>query len=200
MRPPLRFAVTVAPLVGLLFTVRCTDATGSVQGGAPLTSQAACTPTWTSLYATFFGPAGQASCSAQASCHGAASQSGAMTSGFVCGSSKEECWEGMTKGINPVDAGGVFCPIVCTSEDAGGAGCPQNSSFSCPSDPTQQSLIIDLHKASGGGLNNMPCAAPLDAGADAGVLECLASQSAYTFTSDDLACITTWIQQGAQDN
>ena len=176
----------------LLVTTGCDDATGFVQGGEALTSEAGCTPTWTGLYATYFGPSGQASCTAQSSCHGAASQSGAQTSGFVCGATKESCWEGMTRGINPVDAGGVFCPIVCVEADAGGAGCPQNSTFACPTDPTQQSLYTDLHKAKASGLNNMPCGGNL--------IECPASGSTYTFTSDDLACISTWIQQGAQDN
>ena len=175
----------------LLLTMGCDDAAGSVQGGEALTSDEGGAATWTSLYADYFGPSGQASCTAQPSCHGTASQLGSQTSGFVCGATKESCWEGMTMGINPVDAGGVFCPIVCIGGDAG-VGCPQNTAFACPTDPTQQSLYADLHKAQSSGLNNMPCGGNL--------MECLASGSTYTFTSSDLARISTWIQQGAQDN
>jgi hypothetical protein len=193
MRRLLLRALSAAPLAGLLLTARCTDATGYVQGGQSLTSEEGGAPTWTGLYTDYFGPSGQASCTAQSSCHGDATQSGAQTSGFVCGSTKEECWQGITQGIPPPPAGqGVFCPIVCISGDAGGMGCPQNTSFACPSDPTQQSLYTDIHKASGGGLNNMPCGGNL--------VECPASGATYTFTSDDLARISTWIQQGAQDN
>jgi hypothetical protein len=173
----------------LLFTSGCTDATGFVQGGQSLTSAEGGAPTWTGLYADYFGPSGQASCTAQSSCHGAASELGAQTSGFVCGATKESCWQGMTQGI--VD-GGFFCPIVCIGGDAGGAGCPQNTSFACPTDPTQQSLYTDLHKGQASGLNNMPCGGNL--------ATCPSSESTYTFTSDDLARISTWIQQGAQDN
>jgi len=364
MRRLLLRAVSAAPLVVLLLTARCTDATGVVRGGQPLiaSNDDGGTTTFTSLYADFFGPSGQASCTAQSICHVSPTTTGAQTSGFNCGSSKEACWELMTMGINPyltgtctpaggklvcargvcngstcgspgsttscktdgactsgwcnesaagADGGvapscapklgdgvaipkdpphtsptldgtctaaaaalvclsgvcdpkdnacgyadgdgpctssgatavcrsgactaagvcapaaacaisadcpagnwcdeskgtclpalgdgvtipnlvGVFCPIVCISADAGGAGCPQNMSFACPSDPTQQSLYADLHKTSGGGLNNMPCGGNL--------VECPASGSTYTFTSDDLARISTWIQQGAQDN
>lgn len=185
--PIRRFALAL-----LLFTTACAQATGTVQGGEPLTSDEAGAATWTGLYTDYFGPSGQASCTAQSSCHGAASQSGALESGFVCGATKESCWQGITMGINPVDAGGVFCPIVCIGADAGGAGCPQNTSFACPTDPTQQSLYTDLHKANASGLNNMPCGGNL--------VSCPSSGSTYTFTSDDLARISTWIQQGAQDN
>jgi hypothetical protein len=171
-----------ALLALLLCLGGCADATGSVQGGEALTSEEGGTPTWTGLYTDYFGPSGQASCTAQAGCHGTASASGAMISGFVCGSTKESCWAGMTQGIG-VDAGGVFCPIVCVGSCNGQA---------CPTDPTQQTLWQDIHKAQASGLNNMPCGGNL--------VECPASGSTYTFTSSDLARIQTWIQQGAQDN
>ncbi|HEY3815644.1 MAG TPA: hypothetical protein VGL81_00655 [Polyangiaceae bacterium] len=181
----------IALALSLLLT-GCDDATGVVQGGQALVSQEAGPPTWTGLYDDYFGPSGVASCTAQSSCHGTATQAGAQTSGFVCGATKDECWAGVTMGVNPVDAGGVFCPIVCIGADAGGAGCPQNTSFACPTDPTQQALYTDIHKTSGGGLDNMPCGGNL--------VTCPISGSTYTFTADDLARISTWIQQGAQDN
>jgi len=168
-----------APLVLLAgmasVLVACTDATGSVQGGDPVFGgQGGGGTTWTSLYASFFGPSGTASCSAQASCHGTVDGSGAQTSGFVCGASKDECWRGMTQGIPP-DAGGIFKAIV-----------PADAA----QDPTQTQLWQGLHKQEASGLNNMPCGDP----------SCRAATSTYTFTSDDLARISTWIQQGAQDN
>lgn len=173
----------------LLSLVGCADATGSVSGGQPLqpSADAGCdAATWTCLYEDYFGPSGQASCTAQSSCHGTSGQAGAQVSGFVCGPSKEECWQGMTQGV-ALDAGGIFCPIVCTGT------CSQTGS-ACPTDPTQQELYQDIHKAQGGSgqLNNMPCGGNLTT--------CPASGATYTFTSDDLSRISTWIQQGAQDN
>jgi hypothetical protein len=190
----LRSAVPIRTiaLALLLLTTGCADATGSVQGGQALTSDEAGAATWTGLYADYFGPSGQASCTAQSSCHGSASELGAQESGYVCGATKESCWQGMTLGLNPIDAGGVFCPIVCIGAAAGGAGCPQDPTTTCPTDPTQQSLYTDLHKTKASGLNNMPCGGNL--------MSCPSSESTYTFTSDDLARISTWIQQGAQDN
>jgi hypothetical protein len=183
MRLPCR-NVRGAAIVVLVLASGCSDATGTVRGGEALIASNgdAGAATFTSLYADFFGPSGQATCTAQAGCHGTAGASGAQTSGFVCGQTKESCWEGMTKGINPVDAGG---PVVCVGI------CPQNTSFTCPTDPTKQTLYGGLHKVQAAGLNNMPCSS---------VPVCRASQSPYTFTQDDLARISTWIQQGAQDN
>jgi hypothetical protein len=175
--------VTLAPVLAfafvLVFATACTDATGAVHGGEALTSTtpATCGTTWTSLYADFFGPTGQASCSpsGQQSCHGNASQLGAQTSGFVCGPTKDDCLLGMTQGIPP-DAGGFFPPIL--PPDGG--------------DPTQSQLYVSIHKgAAGPGLNNMPCGNPPT---------CKSTSATYTFTTSDLACITTWAQQGAPND
>jgi hypothetical protein len=176
-------------LLVLVCLVGCTDATGSVSGGTPLLPAEEAGSggvTWTSLYGDFFGPTGQASCTSQSVCHGAANQAGAEVSGFVCGPTKEACWQGMTQGI-AADAGGFFCPIVCVGT------CTQTGS-ACPSTPADQSLYQDIHKAEGGSgqLNNMPCGGNTQT--------CPASGASYTFTSDDLTRISTWIQQGAQDN
>jgi hypothetical protein len=180
------------PWVLLTVLVSCDSATGSVEGGQPLEEAgsgcaASCTTaTWTCLYANCFGPAGQASCStAQGVCHNSPSQTGAQISGFVCGETQQSCWEGITKGI-AVDAGGFFCPIVCDGT------CPQTGS-ACPTEPSQQLLVQDIHKAQGGSgqLNNMPCASPPN---------CPANTGSYTFTADDVANISAWIQQGAPNN
>jgi hypothetical protein len=162
----------------LLVLAGCADATGTVRGGELLTAEASsqtCDATWTSLYANFFGPTGQASCgpSSQSSCHGAASQTGALFSGFVCGSTQDECLQGMTVGAE-ADAG--VPPIL--PPDGG--------------NPSMSQLWVSLHKStSTGGLENMPCGDPT---------ACLAAQASYTFTDSDLACISTWALQGAPNN
>jgi len=183
----------VLPLLVLVLglTSSCAEATGTVTGGELLIEAgsgcaATCaTPTWTCLYDNCFGPTGQASCSTSLGvCHLEASQSGAMISGFVCGQTKESCWEGMTMGI-PADAGGFFPPIVL----AGVA-------------PASTVFYKALHQASATGDNplcsgnpafdcNMPCGDPIT---------CHANSAPYTFTADDLVQISAWIQQGAQDN
>ncbi len=186
MRRPL---LALLPAAAVVLGAACTDATGAVQGGEPLQEAASLGEggsggtTWTSLYQDYFGPSGSAGCAASAQCHQSASGIGAQTSGFVCGASKDECWQGMTQGIG-LDAGGLFCPIVCLGT------CAQTSQ-ACPTDPTQQQLWSGLHKSGGGGLNNMPCGNPTI---------CSASASTYTFTSDDLARIQAWIQAGAPND
>jgi hypothetical protein len=167
----------------LLVLAGCDDATGTLQGGEALEGSTAptslCDPTWTSLYASYFGPVGLASCapSGQSSCHGAVDQAGASFSGFVCGSTSDECWQGMTQGISS-DAGVEPGPIL--PPDGG--------------DPTKSQLWVSIHQAtaSGAGLNNMPCGNPATG--------CPATVASYTFTTADLACISTWAQAGAPNN
>ena len=179
----------VGPFAALAIatTAACTDATGTVQGGELLITDPCSTDapsTWTSLYTCYFGPSGVASCTAQTSCHGASSQLGSQVSGFVCGGSKASCWQGMTQQVD----GGLFPPIVCLSA----LGCSGGVS-----DPTKTTLWGDLHQssASNGQLDNMPCGDP--AGTP---IPCHADTATYTFTSDDLARISSWITQGGQDN
>jgi hypothetical protein len=178
-------SLALAPLaaVALLVLAGCDDATGTLQGGEALEDSSTpptvqCEPTWTSLYTIYFGPLGQASCSpsGDSSCHGTASQTGAGFSGFVCGSTQDECWQGMTQGISP-DAGGLFPPIL--PPDAG--------------DPTQSQLWVSIHKTTGGGglSNNMPCGNPPT---------CTATAATYTFKTADLSCLETWAQAGAPNN
>ncbi len=179
--PLRRLALPLALLV--VASTGCDDATGTVSGGQALI----CAPsgggaTYTDLYADFFGPCGQGSCSGQSGCHDNATETGALTSGFVCGGTQKSCWEGMTMGI-PADAGGVFPPIA--PPDAG--------------DPTQTPLYGGLHKAKASGLNNMPRKSDrsrlcLDAA--------LAKATVRPSLPGDLARISAdlWIQQGAQNN
>jgi hypothetical protein len=190
-----RSAVAAPFLVLLALHVGCDSATGELQGGDPFVEAGAgcatkcdTTPTWTCLYTNCFGPppAGQASCSTgQGVCHNDGTQTGAQVSGFVCGNTQQSCWEGMTAGIG-LDAGGIFCPIVCSGV------CPQTGS-ACPTEPKQQTLLQDIHKAQGGSgqLNNMPCQTPPS---------CAANSGSYTFSADDVARISAWIQAGAPNN
>lgn len=177
-----RLALACLAPTALALASGCTDATGSVQGGQALTitsgdSAPPCGTTWTALYGGYFGPTGVATCAPgnQSSCHGDATQSGAQTSGFVCGTSKDTCYQGVTQGIPP-DEGGFFPAIF--PPDAG--------------DPTQTQLYTSIHKTtSATGLNNMPCGDPPT---------CHAGNASYTFTASDLACITAWAQHGAKND
>jgi hypothetical protein len=165
----------------------CDSATGHVTGGEYLVGAGDASSggaTWTALYDDFFGPNGEASCTAQETCHGDVNQNGAALSGFVCGASKEDCWSGMTFGVNQ-DAGGLP-PIVE----------PGTTDFA------KTLLHTSLHQGTSGDNTycamsaqafacNMPCGNPPT---------CSAGGASYTFTTDDLARITTWVQQGALDN
>jgi hypothetical protein len=178
--------VPLRPLaLALIVLAGCDGATGSVSGGEALVSEpdSGGGTTFTSLYADYFGPSAPTGCTAQTTCHGTASQNGAVISGFVCGSSKDECWMSMTQ---PSDAD-FFPPIVTPGF----------------TDPTTTGLYKCLHQPSSSTDNsicshsafssacNMPCGDPPT---------CTVGASAYAFTSDDLARITTWMQQGAQNN
>ena len=164
----------------------CAVASGEVTGGQPVfdagsnappdpTDAAADSPqgpsTWTALYADYFGPTGLANCSSLSTCHGSAMATGAGTSGFVCGTSKDECWQGMTVGTNCV-AAVPPCPIVQgkVAETTG--------------------LYNNLHKvdATGKQTGTMPLnGATLTA-------------KGYVFSPSDVARISAWIAQGAPNN
>ena len=65
-------------------------------------------------------------------------------------------------------------------------------------DPTTTALWPALHTASGcthGLCNNMPCS-----GSAAATGVCPIGSGTYTFTAEDLARISAWIKEGAQDN
>lgn len=164
----------------------CTDATGGVQGGEPLAvdpcqvslKQSGAGHRWQDLYACYFGPTGKASCAAQGVCHGAPDQAGAQFSTFVCGPSKDACWQGMTSSIVP----------------------PKGAT-----DGTKTALYFSLRRQDGTATpatDNMPCNPVTMPAADGGsnVTCSLSAGANYVFTSDDLARIVAWIQEGAQDN
>jgi len=176
----------------LLLVMACTDATGVVQGGQALIScggdaAAGAEPTtFTALYQDFFGPCGQTSCSALSTCHGSANMVGANISGFVCGSTKEQCWEGMTMGIPP-DAGGVFPAIITPGLTDPTTTIFYKSLREAPPSPNNPLCSSKTATSS----CNMPCGDPP---------LCHPNTATYTFTASDLARISTWLQQGAQDN
>lgn len=175
-------------VLALVLLAGCDSATGTVSGGEALVAEpeAGSGTTWTALYGDFFGPGGRTSCTANTSCHGTADESGAQISGFVCGATKDDCWSGMVNGI-PADAGGFVAPIVTPGF----------------TDPKATVLYKSLHQAASATDNkicamkataidcNMPCGDPPN---------CTVGAGAYTFTADDLGRITTWMQQGAQNN
>jgi hypothetical protein len=237
------------PALAALALLGC-DATGGPQGGQPLLEDPCAATdgghTWSDLYTCYFGPSGKASCSALSACHGNFPQgsggtlNGAVTSGYVCGSTKQECWYGMTHAYDAgeaddggpdavADAGdgatmtaldaGDAAPDASDGgtgkTDAGDAGantggdaavdpcqCPMNARFCANvpagcTDPTRTTLWSAIQKpgAMGTGTrNNMPCAASQVAQA------CPPNAAAYAFTTDDLARISAWIKEGAQDN
>jgi hypothetical protein len=83
----------------------CSNAPNGVTGGgdvfdatppiAPATHCADGTGvTWTDLYRDCFGP-GYADCGGTGGCHRSSQDTGTSFSGFLCGTSKESCYEGM---------------------------------------------------------------------------------------------------------
>jgi hypothetical protein len=189
VRRPLHLLFSVGSAAAIVLGIACDSATGEVQGGECIFECDAGTSTastWTSLYDDYFGPSVSSSCTAQTSCHGTAGESGALISGFVCGGSKQACWEGMTAGIAP-DAGGFLPPIVTPGV----------------ADPTKTVLYQSLHQASPSADNafcaksttltdcNMPCN---------NASGCTVASAAYAFSSADLARVAAWIQAGAPND
>jgi hypothetical protein len=206
------------------------NATGGEQGGQALAPDPCDATkgghTWTDLYTCYFGPTGKANCSAQAGCHVTVNTVAASLSGFVCGASREDCWFGMTHPIYVLQQGGNdLSPLVPCDAGAAAAdgGCPLPPADAGPdaaaictcypspsnvysaivptggtADPTATYLWPALHTASPmcptnrALCDNMPCANLGQA--------CPKGTGAYPFTPEDLARISAWIKEGAQDN
>ena len=170
-------ALHLLVLVAAFTTTACSSATGGVTGGDPITPDP-CTQTgeghtFSDLYICYFGPQGRANCSSQSFCHGSPSAFGAIGSAFVCGTTKEACWQGMTQ---------AMAPIV-----------PSGSS----QNPSATALVESLRQGP-----NQPSAMPCNpVQVSATLYTCLATSGGnYTFTADDIARIDAWIAEGAEDN
>jgi hypothetical protein len=156
------FAVLVAPAM----LAACGDeasppwgsqATGSIQGGESLAAPTvdckqtgtACS-TWTYLYACYFGTS---------------------ASGFVCGSTKNDCWQGMTLGENP------NLPTLVHTNKA----------------PSQYLYGVLYQDGTDGGVssNNMPTSSAV-------LLS--APPVMPGFTKAEMACIKGWVAAGAQND
>jgi hypothetical protein len=202
------------------------DASGGEQGGQPIAADPCGSPqlghTWTDLYTCYFGPTGKANCSAQSACHATLGYSGGIpgggaVSGFTCNADKHACWFSMThplyalQGVEPptaCDAGAAAADGSCPApmDDAGPDAAPTCGCYPSSylplvptggtSDPSGAKLWSYLYGASpdctGPVCNNMPCA---NLGQN-----CPKGTGAYAFTADDLARISAWIKEGAQDN
>jgi len=113
----LRLAVFLAALgaATALGVSGCADANGTVSGGDALIDGAPPPPapciledagpeappptgiSWAELYRDLFGTSGKGNCANPAlSCHGTAQQAGAKASLFICGTSEESCYTGIT--------------------------------------------------------------------------------------------------------
>jgi hypothetical protein len=107
--------------IALLWPCGCAYASGEVAGGDPLFDAAPLpasdggipgAATWTALYNDYFGPTGAANCSSISSmCHASRDDTGGGTSGFVCATSKESCWQSATMSTDCASAAKP-CPIV----------------------------------------------------------------------------------------
>ena len=151
-------------------------ASGASGGGSGSSGTSAPTPTWTYLYATYFGPpmassvpdaapvGGLASCAnIPGSCHQAAADTGVKNppmSGFICGTTPDQCYQGMLHATPPL----IGASYAAT--------------------PKMAPLYLALFKGGTFTLtsNNMP------------------QLLNYTFNMADLALIQTWLASGAPQN
>ncbi|CAN5236913.1 hypothetical protein BH09MYX1_BH09MYX1_41050 [soil metagenome] len=83
--------------------------------------------TWTQLYSDYFGPSGKGQCGKASGCHLDATGGGQF---WVCGSTKESCFQGMRNNVIPCNAVGSRMPdILRKANDPGAPG-------KMPQDPT----------------------------------------------------------------
>jgi len=102
---PLAWRRTGAFAAVVLAVGACSSAPADVQGGdqrfdttPPIRPATHCADgtgtTWSDLYRDCFGP-GYADCGGTGGCHRSSQDTGTSFSGFLCGASKESCYEGM---------------------------------------------------------------------------------------------------------
>ncbi len=85
------------------------DATCTSDGGAP---------TFTTLYADYFGPTGKGQCGKASGCHLDAVGGGEF---WICGTTKESCWQGLQKVTVPCDAPSGRVPEILRKASEPGA-------------------------------------------------------------------------------
>jgi hypothetical protein len=116
---PIAAIALLAVSVGV--AAACTDAGGTSNGGdivipppppSPMSAMDGGTVTWTKLYDKFFGPGGKANCALQPICHGSASGDGAQASGYICGTTRDQCYAGITAQGSIVPTGGATDPTT----------------------------------------------------------------------------------------
>jgi hypothetical protein len=175
----LALAVSMTALAG------CSDATGSVRGGEPLTidpCQDHTGSTWTDLYACYFGPAGRASCGGVGGCHGSPADYGS-TYGFICGATQESCYKGFTGYLKDAFTGDSGTPAKSAQLTAGNLRVVVNGQLV----PGTGAMPCNIQFESDGGLDGLnACRVGLG--------------DMYNFSSDDMARIQAWIDEGALNN
>jgi hypothetical protein len=92
---------------------------GPAPASTTITAQG-CAPdggaTWSDLYRDCFGPS-EAACGGSVGCHSAVTDQGYVASGFVCGTTQDSCWMGMTAMGSIVPAGGSSTPTTTALYD-----------------------------------------------------------------------------------
>jgi hypothetical protein len=96
------------------------------------------------LYRDFFGPSGQASCSARSICHVPGGTGMQTSGGYVCSPDEPSCWASMTSTIVP-DGGSttpeetmLYRALRKAPPTPGSGPMPRNSTFAfCPDDLTR---------------------------------------------------------------
>ncbi len=123
------FALFVAAVTG------CSSGDSATGGGGDAGAQPWLNvePTWSSIYAGYFGPAGVASCSSGSTCHTSLDQSGGTASNFIC-PDKDGCYTsllGTSHLIRATDAmDPAKTPFLAKLRQTTGMGkMPSNSTF-----------------------------------------------------------------------
>ncbi len=117
----LGFAVSLAAALAACFgdgEVKGGDATADVSKTETGTSDGgptdgACNApdaaTWTQLYTDYFGPTGKGQCGKASGCHLDSTGGGQI---WICGSTKESCYQGMKNNVIPCNAAGSRMPEI----------------------------------------------------------------------------------------
>jgi hypothetical protein len=194
------------------------NASGTTSGGSPTASDACDATngghTWTDLYTCYFGPGAKTSCVGQDFCHGGPQMLGALNSPFyVCGATRESCYEGFVKSFSGCPDGGVADAEADGPLEATGDAAPGDATSDAPVvAPTEAGSVgsVDAGRCSVGvqayawffgdvrgssitGFHNMPYSFT-------STMQYTPGSTGPSFTQADLDRISAWINEGAQDN